>query len=70
MVALAGAYPTDASASPSDTSWLFEPTTGVHLFGGRSVFDVARNMGTSVQVIQNYYGKHATPIKLATQLGG
>jgi integrase len=37
------------------------------LFG---VFDVARNMGTSVQVIQNYYGKHATPRKLATQLGG
>jgi len=22
------------------------------------------------QVIQSYYGKHATPIKLATQLGG
>ena len=34
------------------------------------VFDVARNMGASVQVIQNYYGKHATPRKLATQLGG
>jgi hypothetical protein len=26
------------------------------------------NMGTSVQVIQQYYGKHATPRKLATQL--
>jgi integrase len=37
---------------------------------GIGVFDVARNMGTSVQVIQNYYGKHATPMKLATQLGG
>jgi integrase len=37
---------------------------------GIGVFDVARNMGTSVQVIQNYYGKHATPRKLATQLGG
>ena len=37
---------------------------------GIGVFDVARNMGTSVQVIQSYYGKHATPIKLATQLGG
>src|SRR5664280_3197108 len=34
------------------------------------VFDVARNMSTSVQVIQSYYGKHATPRKLATQLGG
>jgi integrase len=40
------------------------------LRGGIGVFDVARNMGTSVQVIQNYYGKHATPMKLATQLGG
>ena len=37
---------------------------------GIGVFDVARNMDTSVQVIQNYYGKHATPRKLATQLGG
>jgi integrase len=37
---------------------------------GIGVFDVARNMGTSVQIIQNYYGKHATPRKLATQLGG
>jgi integrase len=37
---------------------------------GIGVFDVARNMGTSVQVIQTYYGKHATPMKLATQLGG
>ena len=37
---------------------------------GIGVFDVARNMGTSVQMIQAYYGKHATPMKLATQLGG
>jgi integrase len=37
---------------------------------GIGVFDVARNMGTSVQVIQNYYGKHATLMKLATHLGG
>jgi putative ABC transport system substrate-binding protein len=37
---------------------------------GIGVFDVARNMGTSVQVIQNYYDKHATPRKLATQLAG
>lgn len=36
---------------------------------GIGVFDIARNMGTSVQVIQNYYGKHATPMVLATQLG-
>jgi hypothetical protein len=33
------------------------------------VFDVARNMGTSVQVIRNYYGPHATPRKLATLVG-
>jgi integrase len=37
---------------------------------GIGVFDVERNMGTSVQVIQSYCGKHATPRKLATQLGG
>lgn len=37
---------------------------------GVGVFDLARNMGTSVQVIQTYYGRHATPIILATQLGG
>jgi integrase len=30
---------------------------------GIGVFDVARNMETSVQVIQSYYGKHATSIK-------
>jgi integrase len=37
---------------------------------GIGVFDVARNMGTPVQVIQTYYGRHATPRTLATQLGG
>ncbi len=36
---------------------------------GIGVFAVACNMGTSVQIIQNYYGRHATPRKLATQLG-
>jgi hypothetical protein len=34
------------------------------------VFDIARNMGTSVQMIQSYYGKQATPISMATKLGG
>jgi hypothetical protein len=34
------------------------------------VFDVARNMGTSVQVIRNCFGRHAKPRKLATQFGG
>ena len=37
---------------------------------GIGVFELARNMGTSVQVIQDYYGKHATAMTFATQLGG
>lgn len=37
---------------------------------GVGVFELARNMGTSVEMIQAFYGKHATPRKLATQLGG
>jgi integrase len=37
---------------------------------GIGVFDVARNMGTSVQIVQAYYGKQATAMALATQLGG
>jgi hypothetical protein len=28
---------TDVDVLPFDTSWLFEPTTGVHQFGGGSV---------------------------------
>lgn len=36
---------------------------------GVPVWDVARNMGTSVQMIQEYYGKQATPYELATRLG-
>jgi Conjugal transfer protein TraD len=28
---------TDVDVLPSDTSWLFEPTTGVHQFGGGSI---------------------------------
>jgi hypothetical protein len=34
------------------------------------IYDIARNMGTSVQMIQSYYGKQATPISMATKLGG
>jgi hypothetical protein len=30
------------------------------LRNGIGVFEVARNMGTSVQMIQEYYGKQAT----------
>ena len=30
--------------------------------GTVGVFEVARNMGTSVQIIQEYYGKQATSV--------
>ena len=39
------------------------------LRNGIGVFELARNMGTSVQVIQSYYGKHATAPAFATRLG-
>jgi integrase len=39
------------------------------LRNGVGVFEVARNMGTSVQMIQEYYGKQATPATFATRLG-
>ena len=34
------------------------------------VWDIARNMGTSVQIIEQYYGKSATSQAMATKLGG
>jgi integrase len=39
------------------------------LRNGVGVFEVARNMGTSVQMIQQYYGKQATAAVFATRLG-
>jgi hypothetical protein len=33
------------------------------------VFEVARNMGTSVQIIREYYGKQPTSTVFATRLG-
>jgi integrase len=36
---------------------------------GVGVFEVGRNMGTSVQIIQEYYGKQATAAVFATRLG-
>src|ERR1700688_4211301 len=39
------------------------------LRNGIGVFEVARNMGTSVKIIQEYYGKQATPTVFATRLG-
>ena len=37
---------------------------------GIGIYDIARNMGTSVEMIQQYYGKNATPKSMATTLGG
>ena len=39
------------------------------LRNGMGVFEVARNMGTSIQMIQEYYGKQATSAVFATRLG-
>src|SRR6476659_2055840 len=39
------------------------------LRNGVGVFEVARNMGTSVQMIQEYYGRQATSAVFATRLG-
>lgn len=36
---------------------------------GKGVFEVARNMGTSVQMINLYYGRQATSSTFATRLG-
>jgi integrase len=36
---------------------------------GMPVFDISRNMGTGVGVIEQYYGKSVTPMSLATRLG-
>lgn len=37
---------------------------------GIPVWDVSRNMGTSVEMIEKYYGRNATTLSLATTLGG
>ena len=34
------------------------------------IYTIARNMGTSVQMIEQYYGKHATTTARARKLGG
>src|SRR6476660_6876714 len=39
------------------------------LRNGVGVFEVARNMGTSVHMIQEYYGRQATSAVFATRLG-
>lgn len=40
------------------------------LRNGISIYSVAQNMGTSVQIIQTYYARSATNREFATQLGG
>ena len=40
------------------------------LRNGIGIYDIARNMGSSVQMIQSYYGRQATPMTMATTLGG
>ena len=37
---------------------------------GVDIYTIARNMGTSVSIIEQYYGKHATSVQRATTLGG
>jgi len=37
---------------------------------GIGIYDIARDMGTSVEIMQHYYGKQATPQMMATKLGG
>lgn len=39
------------------------------LHRGIPIFDIARNMGASVQIIQEYYGSSATSLTVATSLG-
>jgi hypothetical protein len=39
------------------------------LRNGIGVFEVARNMGTSVQIIQEYYGKQATSAVFCDKAG-
>ena len=41
----------------------------MQLTRGIGVFELACNMGTSVQMIQQYYGRHATAKTFATRLG-
>ncbi|MDB5243903.1 MAG: hypothetical protein JWP57_4529 [Spirosoma sp.] len=43
-------------------------TRAIH--DGVDIYTIARNMGTSVSIIEQYYGKHATSVGRATALGG
>ncbi len=37
---------------------------------GKPIWDISKNMGTSVPIIESYYGKQATAGSVATSLGG
>ena len=37
---------------------------------GKPIWDISKNMGTSVKIIENYYGRQATAGAVATSLGG
>lgn len=37
---------------------------------GVPIYDLSKNMGTSVAIIESYYGRQATAGSLATKLGG
>ena len=38
--------------------------------GQANVFHIARNMGTSIEILNDYYGSHSTTMDVATELGG
>jgi hypothetical protein len=40
------------------------------IVNGLDIYVIARNMGTSVAIIESYYGKHATSVQSAGKLGG
>ena len=38
--------------------------------GNANAFHIARNMGTSIEILNNYYGSHSATMDVATELGG
>ena len=43
---------------------------GVRIRRGKAnVYDIAKNMGTSVEMIERYYGRSATAATVAVRLG-
>lgn len=58
------------SAGEPYTLYSYRHHYAIHaLRKGKGVFEVARNMGTSVQMINLYYGRQATSQTFATRLG-